>query len=301
MIERMVERQLAEAAGQLLSGWNLAPAVDLPLLAAGALYWLGVRRLTRRPSAPRWPTSRSRSFAAGLAVLFVALVSPLDGYADRRLSVHMVQHLLLMQIAPPLLLLGRPVTLALAASPLAVRPRLARLAHGRIARFIGSPAVGFGSLVAVLWVWHLTPLYASAVSDPMLHALEHLVFVAAALSFWWPVVARDPGSARLSHPARVLYLFLSMPAMSLLGFVIAATDRVLYAPYAAVLGPASALADQRLAGTIMWESSTLVSVVALSAVLWDWMARDERDARRADLRRVRESVPATDGSIVEGR
>jgi putative membrane protein len=232
-------------------------------------------------------------------VLFVSLVSPLDRYADRLLSVHMVQHLLLMQLAPPLLLLGRPVTLALAASSVAVRPRLARFAHGRIARFLGSPVVGFGSFTVALWLLHLTPLYAAAVTDPALHALEHLVFLATALLFWWPIVARDPGSARLSHPARLLYLFLSMPVMSLLGFVIAASDRVLYAPYAAALGPASALADQRLAGTIMWESSMLVAVASLTAVLWDWMARDDRDALRADLRRVRERVPAP-GSTAEG-
>jgi putative membrane protein len=298
----MVDLQLAVAAGPLLSGWNLAPAVDLPLLAVGGLYWLGVRRLERHVATPRWPASRSRSFLAGLVVLFVALVSPLDGEADRLLSLHMVQHLLLMELAPPLLLLGRPVTLALAASPVSVRTRLARLAHGRVARSVGSPAIGFGSFAGSLWVWHLTPLYAAAISDPMLHALEHLVFITSALLFWWPVIARDPGSARLSHPARLLYLFLSMPVMSLLGFVIAATDRVLYAPYAAALGPSSALADQRLAGTIMWESSMLVSVVALSAVLFDWMARDERDALRADVRGIRDpgAVPVPDGRIVEG-
>jgi putative membrane protein len=270
------------------------------LLAAGGLYGLGLRRLRNLASSSRWPASRSWCFAAGIAVVFVALVSPLDAYADRRLSVHMVQHLLLMQIAPPLLLLGRPVTLALAASPSSARSRLGRLAHGRIARALGSPLVGFAAFAVVLWVWHLTPLYARAIDDRTLHALEHLLFVASALLFWWPVVARDPGSARLSHPARLLYLFLSMPVMSLLGFVIATSDRVIYAPYAVALGPSPALADQRLAGTIMWETSMLVAIVALSAVLWDWMARDERDAVRADLRGVRDRIRAAERSTLGG-
>jgi putative membrane protein len=201
----------------------------------------------------------------------------------------MVQHLLLMQLAPPLLLLGRPITLALAASSGPVRGRLSRLAHGRMAGSLGSPVVGFSSFAIVLWASHFTPLYEATLTDETLHVLEHLVFLAAALMFWWPIVARDPGAARLSHPGRLLYLFLSMPVMSLLGFVLSSSNRVLYVHYVAsgrLLG-VSALADQRLAGTIMWESSMLVSVVALSAVLLDWMSRDEREALRADARRDR--------------
>ena len=221
-----------------------------------------------------------------------ALGPPIDGYADRLLSAHMVQHLLLMQVAAPLLLLGRPVTLALAASSGRARAGLAQLAHGRIARIIGSPLVGFGSFALVLWVSHLTGLYERALTNETVHALEHVAFLTAALLFWWPIVARDPGAARLSFPARMLYVFLSMPVMSLLGYVIASTDRILYPHYAVISGAASALADQRLGGTIMWEGSMLVGVVTLSAVLIDWMGRDEREALRADLRRERTSPAA---------
>jgi putative copper resistance protein D len=117
------------------------------------------------------------------------------------------------------------------------------------------------------------------------------MLLVAALLFWWPIVARDPGAVRLSHPGRMLYLFLSMPVMSLLGFVISSSRRVLYAHYIVsgrLLG-VSPLADQRLAGTLMWESSMLVSVVALSAVLLDWMHRDEVDALRADVRHDRQA------------
>ena len=264
--------------------------VRVVLLALpAAVYIAAVRRLRARHGRSRWGWSRTASFLGGICVLAIALVSPIDGYADRLLSVHMVQHMLLMMVAPPLLLLGRPVTLVLAATSGTVRGRLAAFAHNRVARAIGSPAVGFSAFAIVLWTSHFTPVYEATLTDERLHALEHVVFLVTALLFWWPIVARDPGASRLSHPGRLLYLFLSMPVMSLLGFVIDSSTRVLYPHYIAssrALGT-SGLADQRLGGTIMWEASMLVSAVALGAVLIDWMRRDEQEAARADARRDR--------------
>jgi putative membrane protein len=273
----------------IASGWNFEPQIVMPLVLTMWLYAVGVHRTRQRRGVAGWKTSRSVCFLAGGAVLFLALASPIDAYSGRLLSVHMVQHLLLMQVAPPLLLLGRPITLALAASSGTARARLSAFAQSGVARTLGSPVVCFGSFAVVLWASHLTPLYEVTLTDRTLHALEHLGFLTAALLFWWPIVARDPGAARMSHPGRLFYLFLSMPVMSLLGFVISSSDRVLYAHYVTssdLLG-VSALADQRLGGTIMWESSMLVSAVALSAVLLDWMERDETEGLRADLRRDR--------------
>lgn len=273
----------------MIWAWSFQPQVIFPLALTAGLYVHGVRRSSRRHGRAGWKSSRFACFLSGIGVLFVALESPIDTYSDRLLSVHMVQHLLLMQVAPPLLLLGRPITLALAASSGPVRARLSASAHSRIARAFGSPVIGFGSFAIVLWAFHFTPLYEATLVNESLHALEHLAFLVGALLFWWPIVARDPGAARLSYPARILYLFLSMPVMSLLGFVISSSNRVLYVHYVVssrMLG-LSPLADQRLGGTIMWESSMLVSAVALSAVLLDWMHRDQQEALRADARRAR--------------
>ncbi len=270
----------------IASRWSLGPQVVVPLAMAASLYVSGVRRVRRRRPAPVWKGSRTACFLLGIAVLFLALASPIDPYSDALLSVHMAQHMLLTLIAPPLLLLGRPVTLALAASSGSIRSGLAGLAHGHVGRTLGSPLIDFGAFAVVMWASHFTPLYEATLTDQRLHALEHIAFLTAALLFWWPIVARDPGAGRLSHPARLLYLFLCMPVMSLLGFVIASSDRVLYPHYGAsspLLG-VSALVDQRLAGTIMWEGSMLVSIVALSAVLLDWMERDQQEALRTDAR-----------------
>jgi cytochrome c oxidase assembly factor CtaG len=129
--------------------------------------------------------------------------------------------------------------------------------------------------------------------DDGIHALEHMLYLATATLFWWPIVARDPGARRLTYPGRVLYIFLSMPMMSLLGFVITYSDRVLYSHYIVAAGSvAAALADQRLGGTIMWESSMLGGATALSFVLVDWMRYDDAQARLADALSTRSAATA---------
>jgi len=283
--------------------WSGVPLVVLPVASVACLYLAGVRRVGRRRPSAGWPVPWTASFLAGLAVLIVALASPLDALADDRFWGHMVQHLLLTLIAPPLLLLGRPVRLAYAATSSAARSTLAAITRSGPARVVGSPVAGFAAFAAFLWVSHLSGLYALSIRDEALHALEHSLYLATALLFWWPVVAKDPGSGTLSPPARLLYVFVAMPVMSLLGLIIGYGDRVLYAHYIATDGSvASALADQRLAGTLMWGSSMIAGVAALSWVMLDWMRRDDLEARRIDgaRDRARARRPRTRGAVTAG-
>jgi cytochrome c oxidase assembly factor CtaG len=264
--------------------WTFEPAVIVALVLVGRWYLRGARIAEHRRPAVSW-RGRTVSFVGGLVVLLVALESPIDTFADDRLSIHMVQHVLLTLVAPPLLLFGRPLTLWHAASSPGTRHTLARLARARAVRFVSSPAFGLGSFGAVLWVSHLSPLYEASLTNSAVHAAEHAAYLGTAMSFWWPVVAKDPGSARLSYPGRLLYVFLAMPVMSLLGFVVSYSDRVLYPHYLATASSAAAaLADQRLGGTIMWESSMLGGAIALSIVLIEWMRYEDVLARRADAR-----------------
>jgi cytochrome c oxidase assembly factor CtaG len=265
----------------VLGAWTFDPTVVAALLAAGALYLRGVRRV-RRPD--RKLANRAACFLGGLVVLWVALQSPIDAYADTRLSVHMVQHLLLTMVAAPLLVLGAPVTLALRASTPAFRRRwLLPLLRSRPVRLLSAPPLAWAQFALVLWASHFSPLYEAAVRNDGVHALEHLLYVASAVLFWSPVVGIDPSPRRLSHPARLLYLFLAMPQASFLGLAMWGASRVLYPAYQATLGPA-ALDDQRLAGTIMGSAGMLVMVPALGLVLLDWLAREEREAARTDAR-----------------
>jgi putative copper resistance protein D len=197
----------------------------------------------------------------------------------------MVQHLLLTMVAAPLLVLGAPVTLGLRASSPAFRHRwLLPLLRSWPVRLLSVPVVSWAQFALVLWASHFSPLYEAAVRSDGVHALEHLLYVASAVLFWSPVVGIDPSPKRLTHPARLLYLFLAMPQASFLGLAMWGATRVLYPSYQAALGPAAALDDQHLAGTIMGSAGMLVMVPALGLVFLDWLQREEREAARIDAR-----------------
>ena len=145
----------------------------------------------------------------------------------------------------------------------------------------------------MLWASHFTGLFEATLGSEWLHAAEHLAFLVTALLFWSQVVGLDPAGSGLSHPARILYLFVVMPAMAFLGLAIFSANHVLYPTYGAIEGTARALADQRVAGALMWTGTMFLIVPALALVLLDWMRADERTARRSDSRLLRTRHPAS--------
>jgi len=256
------------------------------LIAVLGLYVLGMTWVRRRTGHP-FPRRRCFFYVAGWAALVLALVSPVDRYSHLLLSVHMAQHLLIAMVAAPLLLLGAPVTLALQAASPRVRQRvMLPVLHSRAVKAVSHPIVAWSAFAIVLWASHFSPLYEGALENEAVHGLEHLLYLGAALLFWWPVVGVDPSPSRLSHPARILYLFLLMPQTALLGLAIYESDHVLYPHYLLTtsrLG-VSALADQHAAGAIMWTTGMFLTVPALAFVLLDWMAREAREDARRDAR-----------------
>jgi putative copper resistance protein D len=278
----------------MLANWPLDPLVISGLLAAGIAY---VRADRRVRATRRGRPSRRRLFLAGLGVVFAALQTPIDAGAATSFAVHMIQHLLLTMVAAPLLVLSAPVTLALQATTPQRRRRLLSALHSAPVRLLSAPIAAWSLFVVVLWGTHFTALYELTLRSPGIHALEHLVYLATAVLFWIPVVGLDPAPAGLSHPARILYLFLAMPAMAFLGLALFSANRVLYPTYAAVEGVSRALADQRVAGALMWTGTMFLIVPALGFVLLDWMRADDRAARRIDARLQRTHVPA---EVAEG-
>jgi len=257
--------------------------VVLSIGLAGVVYVIADGRVRRARGRVPWPRARP-AFLAGLGVLLVALTGPLDAAVTTSFSAHMVQHLLLTMVAAPLLLVGAPLTLALAAWPGTPRRTLNRVLHSAPVRLLANPVVAWAMFFTVLWGVHLTGLYQAALTNQGLHAAEHLALLGTALLFWMPIVRADPVPSRLSHPARILYLFVAMPAMAFLGLVLVSARHVLYATYAQAEGTARALADQRAAGAIMWAGSMVMIVPALAFVMLDWMRADEREAARIDAR-----------------
>ena len=262
--------------------WPSDPIVLIGSSAAGVAYVRASGRLLHGDRVdPRW-RGRRRCFLAGLGVLVVALQPPLDSMVETSFTAHMVQHLALTMVAAPLLVLGAPIRLALRAWPGDARRRLGRVLASRPVRVLSRPGFGWAAFVIVLWVTHLSSSYDLTLRNSAVHAAEHAAYLGTALLFWGPVAGVDPSPSRLSHPGRILFLFLAMPAMAFLGLAISTAPHVLVPHYAAAEGIAGALADQRAAGALMWGGSMFLLVPALAFVLLDWMRTDDREAARVD-------------------
>jgi putative membrane protein len=277
--------------GDVLSAWQIEPHIVLPLLGVWLVYWLGVRAVARdhpRNPVPRW---RAWSWYAGLAVIFLALESPIGTYDTTLFSDHMVQHLLLIVVAAPLLAMGAPITLLLRVSSGEQRRRwILPVLHSRVVRVIAHPIVAWVVFAVVMYWSHFSALFGLALDDPGWHFLEHAIYMGAALLFWWPVVGADPSPWRLPHPARVGYLFLGMPWSSFLGLAIFSAPAVLYAHYETLVRPwgPPPLVDQQFAGAIMWVGGDAAFLVAMLLAVWVWLRAEEREGVRIDAKLDRE-------------
>jgi putative membrane protein len=250
------------------------------LVVAAALYLLGVRRFDEAHPDRYFPRGWALAFFCGLAAVAAAVVGPLDRLAGERFSWHMLQHLLLLMVAPPLLLMGRPVLLARRAGRPAVRRIVTSVLRSRFVHAATHPLVAWAGLAVVLWATHFTGLYQRALTSGWVHALEHGLYLGSGLLFWFPVVGAEPSRRGLSHPARLLYLFVAVPAGALLASTLYQSERVLYRAYEG----AGALADQRAAGAVMWIGGGLLFLAAILLVAVSWARHDRREAERADAR-----------------
>jgi cytochrome c oxidase assembly factor CtaG len=265
---------------EIIDTWRIDPGLSLTLLASAAIYLRAVHRSTRGRARRPWPRRRTAAFLAGLAAIGLALESGLDTYAEDLLSIHMVQHLLLILVAPPLLLAGAPVTLALRGMAPAHRRALATLLRGRAIAALSHPAAGLLAIAGVMFCTHLTPLFELALTDPAVHVAEHVLYLGSGLLFWAVLIAPGPRTRRLDGLGEVVYLLLGMPLMSVVGVILETDGSPRYAEY---LAPArrlgvSALADQRLAGALMWVAGTLLMGAIALGVAWRSIVAEERRA-----------------------
>jgi putative membrane protein len=270
----------------VLLEWRFDPLVILPLGATAAAYLLAVTAVNRAHPGNRHPRTRTWFFMAGLAAIGLALASPIEAYEGVLFSVHMVQHLLLMLVAPPLLLAGGPITLALRVSAPSVRRSLLWVLHSPVVKAISFPVVAWILFAAVNWGWHFSTLYDQALENDLLHYVQHATFLGAALLFWWPITGVDPSPWRMPYPVRLFYLFLALPQNSFLGVALLSASTVLYPHYVTngrTWGPAP-LEDQQLGGILMWVAGDIAFLVGMAIVIVIWMRREERKTARLDER-----------------
>ncbi len=269
----------------LVLGWSFEPLVAVPLLVVSLLWVAAVRRVNAAHPATTVPVGRSVAFFGGLAAIAVALLSGIERYDTILFSVHMVQHLLLTLVAPPLLALAAPITLLLRVSSAETRRRwILPVLHSRLVRILSFPVVAGVVFAAVMWATHFSPLFDLALEDPLVHDLEHALYLTAGLLFWWPAIAADPVPWRMNHPVRALYVFLQMPQNTFLAVALLGAGAPLYAHYATVArswGP-TPLADQQMAAGIMWLAGDLLFLAAVMALVAAWFRHEERQTARAD-------------------
>jgi cytochrome c oxidase assembly factor CtaG len=261
--------------------WTFDPAVVL-IVAAAAMYLLGAARTVTPARTASAERLRAGAFYAALATLAIALCSPIDALSEQLFWVHMIQHILLLMVAAPLLVLARPWVRMWRALPLDWRRGLAR-SLGRdprtrplrdLVRLLGTPAVSFALFSVVLLAWHVPALFDATLRYESLHALEHTLFLATAVMFWKQVIPSPPLRARLSAPARALYAVGAMVVSWVLAVVLALAPHPLYAHYAHLAGrPGSltALTDQQIAAGIMWVPGSIAFVIVIFAYVHRWL------------------------------
>jgi putative membrane protein len=268
------------APHDLWVAWNLDPVLLGGFLLAAWAYRRGQTGGPRRDI----DTWRARSFTGALLALAVALLSPLDALSSALASAHMVQHMLLVLVAAPLLALSAPSSTILRGSPLAVRRgsgrwrRRLRLTHANL-RPLRHPATAWLLSVGVLWFWHAAVPYDAALDSAPLHILEHASLLVTAVLFW-QVVVGGRGAARVSGGLGVLLVFAMAMQSVLLSLLLTFAQTPWYAGYAETTAPwgLDPLTDQHLAGVIMWIPAGAVYLVTALALLVAWIrATETRD------------------------
>jgi putative membrane protein len=257
------------------SPWDIL-AIAL-LGGAGTLYAAGQWRLSHRGGAVR--RAERIAFWSGWIVMLAAVLPPLDGLATQRFAAHMLQHELLMLVGVPLLIAGRPIATWLWGLPDALRPRAARLLQGRpisgLWRSLTTPVLAWALHGLTVWIWHVPRLYELAVHNEAVHAFQHAMFVGTSVFFWWGLVYGRYG--RAGYGASVFYVFTTIIHTGLLGAVFTLIDIPLYGVYAE--RAPDPVADQQLAGLVMWVPAGLVLTIAGIGLFAAWLGEAERRSR----------------------
>ena len=289
-----------------LLDWTFDPTVAIPLLVLGVGYVFAVRHVNAQHPTNRVPLGRVAAFVAGLLVIEIALQSIIERYDTTLFSVHMVQHVLLTLVASPLLALGAPITLALRyARPDFRRRWILPILHSRVVRAVTFPVVAWLLFAGAMWGTHFSPIFNASLTEPLLHQAEHVIYLVVGLLFWWPAVGADPSPWRMPHPVRALYLFLQMPQNTFLALAIYGAAGPLYPHYAAInlLMPWAppALADQQIAGGLMWVVGDVIFILSIVLVVAGWMRSEGRETARRERQDdvARAAIRAREAALAE--
>ncbi len=267
--------------GDLIYTWGLDPLVILSLLLSGSFYLYGIKHLWsgagRGRGIKRWEAT---AFVAGWLSLVLALVSPLHPLGEVLFSAHMTQHEILMLVAAPLIVLGKPVIAFLWAIPLSWSRTLGSWSQAKwfveVWRSITKPLNAWLIHAISLWVWHVPVLFQATLSSDLVHTIQHIFFLGSALLFWWSLMNSKRGAA--GYGVAALYVFTTSIHSGVLGALITFAGTVLYPAYNGTTASwgLTPLEDQQLGGLIMWVPAGLVYIIAALALCAGWMSSSSR-------------------------
>jgi cytochrome c oxidase assembly factor CtaG len=268
----------------ILLSWSWRIEILLSLGLAAALHLAGRWRLRRRGGKNLVAPWRSAAYLGGLVVVAVALMSPIDTLASQFFYMHMIQHLLLVMVAPVLLWIADPMPVAMWGLPTTLRREVGNwlkpgAAFRRTLRAVTTPGLTWIYFVVVLVGWHDPNAYNAALESDLVHDLEHLTFFGTAMLFWWHLIGAAPHIHKpLSRWMRVAYALSVVPANMLVGVAISFATRPIYSFYTRVARPGTMtiLQDQMLAGVLMWIPGSMMYILAALVFLAQLLGEEER-------------------------
>ena len=269
-----------------LGAWTFDPVLGGSLAVAAVLYAWGAWSVSsRHPDSP-WAGRKTACFQSAIALLWVSLQGPIGVYDDTFFWAHMVQHVVMVMVAAPLLVLGAPVLLILRVSSPQIRRRwVVPVLRSRVAYALTNPVTTWLLLAVVIVGEHFTPFYEFALEHEGVHRfVEHPLFLGAALLYFYPLLPGNLTTRRVSPAVRMVSLSLMMVPETMTGFFIYASPFVMYPFYSHVyraFGP-GALADQQLGGALMWAGSMAIDSVWIVLAAHEWLLSEARKGRRLD-------------------
>jgi putative copper resistance protein D len=298
---------------QVLGRWEFAPVVTVITAVLAVAYLAGAWRVGRRHPARPWPWWRTGMFLGGLAVVVLATESGIGVYDDVLFWDHMIQHLMLIMVAPVLLIIGQPVTLLMHASRNPVHTWVKRVVRSRIVTWLTWPPFGVAAYALTIVGTHLTGLMNLVMTNPALHNAEHALYLVVGCLFFLPLVGREPIRWRISYPVRLLLLFLTMPVDTFTGLALGYSNTPLGGTGPRPVWAPSPISDLHSGGAVMWVGGDAIMFALMLVVFLAW-SRDGQiaaggrswleSARRASFAGQTGGLPAeglpTEGIAAEG-
>jgi cytochrome c oxidase assembly factor CtaG len=269
-----------------------------PSLLVGAslfLYLLGAYRVPRIHPGESWSVRRTWAFVGAMAVTFFSIELVIGVYDDSLYYDHMIQHLLLVMVAAPLIAMGAPLELLSKATTGKGHRFVVRLLDSKVAEVIGHPVTGFALYAVVIPIAHLTSVYNFALQNDLAHDNEHLGFLIVGYLFWRHVVAVEPRKHPMTPPVRLLFLMAAVPVDTFTGLTLTTATHEMFSAYLSVhrsWGP-SLVSDLHIGGSIMWVGGDTLMVGAMVPVVVQWVRYEEERARRIDA-----ELDAADAELV---